>query len=181
MLADRDVLGDVHRQRRLTHARPRRDHDHLAVVQAVRHAIQLDEASRDSGDPAAALPELLDRLERAHDLLLHAGHLAFETILADGEDLLLHFIEEVVHLVLFLVGTPDAFRAGGDDLPQNKFLADDLEVVGHVRGRRHERVEIRDEGAAADRVEHVSITQRLRESNQVDALVRRSKARPATV
>ena len=94
----------------------RGDHDHLRFVQAVRHPVELGESSRDAGNAAAAFPELLDRFERAHHLLLHPGHLALEAILADRENLLLHLIEQVVHLVLLFVGAAHAFRAGGDDL-----------------------------------------------------------------
>ena len=61
---------------------------------------------------------------------------------------------------------------------ENVFLANDLEVVGDIRCRRDEGEKAGDKGGAADRVEDVSVAQNLRESDQVDALARHSKARP---
>ena len=49
---DRDVLGDVHRQRGLAHGRPRRDDDHFRAVQAVGHLVEIGEAGGEAGDPA---------------------------------------------------------------------------------------------------------------------------------
>ena len=164
------MLRDVHGQRRLSHARPRRDDDHLGFVQSIRHPVELGKAGGNSGDAAAPLIELLDRLDRLHHLVLHRQDLAFEAIFADGENLLLHFIEEIVHFILFLEGTPDAFRAGRDDLAQNVFVPDDFEVVTDVGGRGHERVEIRYQRRAADRFKQISVAQNLGERDQVDGL-----------
>ena len=144
----------------------------FAVVQPISHPIQFDETGGDPGDSTSTLPEFLDRLERAHDLLFHPGHLSFEAIFADRENLLFHFIEEVVDLILFFEGTPDAFGAGGDDLPEDVFLANDLKVVSNVRRRGHEGEKAGDERRAADGVEHISIAQNLREGDQVDPLRR---------
>ena len=141
-------------------------------MQAARHFVEHFEAGGDAGDAAAIRVERFDRLDRFHDLLAHGGHLAFESIFADREDFLLHFVEQIVHLVLFFEGATHALRAGGDDLAQDEFVPDDLEVVGHVRGRRHEGEEIRDRRRAADRVERIPIAQDLRERDQVDALAR---------
>ena len=65
LAVDRDMLRDIHRQRRFSHARSRRDDDHLGFVQAVGHPIELGEASGNPGDSAATLVELLDRFDRA--------------------------------------------------------------------------------------------------------------------
>ena len=64
LLLQHDVLHDVHRQRRLAHRRPRRDHDHFAAVQAVRHAVQIREAGRQPGQAALLLEEFFNRLDR---------------------------------------------------------------------------------------------------------------------
>ncbi len=81
-----------------------------------------------------------------------------------------HFVEQVVDLVLVVVGTARALGAGADDLAQNVFVADDLEVVADVCGRRDESEKAGDERRAADQVEQVPITQDLREGDEVDAL-----------
>ena len=67
----RDMLGDVHRQGRLAHARPRRDHDHFRGVQAARQAIKILEPGGEAGDAAMLLVKLFDRLDRVHDLVFH--------------------------------------------------------------------------------------------------------------
>ena len=73
-------------------------------------------------------------------------------------------------LVLFLERSADALGARGDDLPQDVFVADDLEVVGHVRRRRHEGEKAGYRRGAADSFQQVSIAQNLGEGDQVDAL-----------
>src|SRR5439155_22463307 len=95
-------------------------------------------------ETAFSLVELLDRLDRLHHLILHRKHLAFETVFADSENALLHFIEKIAHLILLLVSPAHALCGGRDDLPKNVFIANDLEVVLHVRGRWNEREQIRD-------------------------------------
>ncbi len=66
-----------------------------------RHPIELGEAGGNAGDSAAALVEFLDRLDRLHHLVFHRQHLTFEAVFAHRENLLLHFVEEIVHFVLF--------------------------------------------------------------------------------
>ena len=72
--------------------------------------------------------------------------------------------------VLLFVRAADALGGGGNDLSQNVFVANDLEVVLHVRRGRNEREKARDECRAADAVEEIPIAQDLRERDQVDAL-----------
>ena len=98
LLVDGDVFGNVHGERCFPHARARRDHDHFRRMQATRHPIELDEAGGDAGDAAFALVELLDRFDRFHYLVFHRQHLPFETVFADGENLLFHFVEKIVAL-----------------------------------------------------------------------------------
>ena len=129
VFVDRHVLGDVHGERGLAHARPRCDHDHLRWMQAARHPVEFDKAGGDSGDSAFALVKFLDRLDRFHDLILHGKHLTFEPVFADCEDLLFHFVEQIIHFVLLFVGAPHAFGRRRNDLAQNVFVANDLEIV----------------------------------------------------
>ena len=83
-----------------------------AGVQATGHAIELDEAGRKAGEAALLFLEFFDRLDRVHDLVFHGQDLALEAIFADRENLLLHFVEQVVDFILLLVGTARAFGAG---------------------------------------------------------------------
>jgi hypothetical protein len=75
-----------------------------------------------------------------------------------------------MHFILFFEGAPDALGAGRDDLAKNVFVADDLEVVGHVGRRRNEGEKAGHRGSAADRLEQIPIAQDLGKSDQVDAL-----------
>ena len=97
-------------------------------------------------------------------------HLTFETVFADRKNLLLYFIEQIVHFILLFERTAHAFSAGGDDLAQNVFVANDLEVVADIRRSRHKREKTRDERSAADGFEQVPVAENLREGDQVDAL-----------
>ena len=58
-----------------------------------------------------------------------------------GKNPLFHFIEQIAHVVLFFESAPHAFRGSGDDLAQNVFVADDLEVIPDICRGRHEREE----------------------------------------
>src|SRR6267378_711513 len=167
---DRHVLGNVHRQRSFSHARPRRDYDHFRSVHSARHPIEFDKAGRDSGDAAFTLIKFFDRLDRFHHLVLHRKHLAFEPVFADGENFLFYFVEKVSDLVLFFVSATNALGGGGDNGAQNVFVPDDLEVVTDVRGGRHEGEETRYQRRAADCFEQIPIAQHLGERDQIDRL-----------
>ena len=99
------------------------------------------------------------RFDRVHDLVLHGQDLALETIFADGENFLFYFVEKRSHFVLFLVGATHAFGAGDDDLAENIFVANDLEVVIDVRRGRDEGEKAGDERGAADCLEHILVAQ----------------------
>ena len=60
-LLQHDVLHDVHRQRRFAHRRPRRDDDHFAAVQTVRHPVQIREARRQPVQRSLAAEKILNR------------------------------------------------------------------------------------------------------------------------
>ena len=83
-----------------------------------------------------------------------------------------YFVEKIVHLVLFLVSAPNTLCRGSDDFAQNVFVANDVEVVLHVRRRWDEREQARDKCGAAHAFEQIPITQHLRERDQVDRLPR---------
>ena len=47
---ERDMLGDVHRERRFAHAGSRGDDDHFGRVQAVGHLVEFGEPGRQAGE-----------------------------------------------------------------------------------------------------------------------------------
>ena len=91
--------------------------------------------------------------------------MAFETILAHSENPLLHLIEEIVDFVLFLVRATNALSRSGDDLSQNVFIANNLEVITDIGGGRNKRVKACDKSRPANGLEQIPIAQNLRESD----------------
>jgi len=59
-----------------------------------------------------------------------------ETVVAYPENIVFYFIEKRPHFALFLVSAAHAFGASEDNLAENIFVADDLEVVVDIRRRR---------------------------------------------
>src|SRR4029077_5509979 len=126
----------------------------------------------DSSDSTFALVKLLDRLDRFHDLVFHRKHLAFEAVFANGEDSLFYFVEQIIDFILFLVSAPNTFRGGRNDFAQDVFVANNLEIVLHVRCSWNEREKAGDERRAAYAIEKMPITQHLGERDQIDRLPR---------
>ncbi len=143
-----------------------------AGVQSAGQAIQFDEASREPGNATTPLPKFLDGFDRIHHLFFHGQELAPETIVADLENIVFYFIEKRSHFALFLVGAAHAFGAGGDDLAENIFVADDLEVVVDIRCRRDKGEQTGHERGAADCFQHILVAQHLGEGNEIDRLTR---------
>src|ERR1041385_6390084 len=141
-------------------------------MQAAGHAVELDKSSRDSGDAAFPLVELLDRLDGLHCMVFHREHLAFEPVFAHGENALFHFVEQIIYLVLFLVSASNTLGGGGNDFTQDVFVANDVEVVADVCSGWNEGEKTSDKCSAADAVEKVPIAQHLSKRDQVDRLSR---------
>jgi len=99
------VLGNVHRERRFAHRRPRGDDEHLRPVQSVAHLIEGGEARGKSGESAAIGVELLDGVDGRHHLVLHAGHAVLVALLRDLHHPRLHLVEQHGHLVLLVVAS----------------------------------------------------------------------------
>src|SRR5207247_10422982 len=117
------------------------------------HSVELNKSSGDSSDAAFTLVKLLNRLDGVHHLVFHREHLAFEAVFAHGENALFHFVEQIVYLVLFLVSAANALGGGRNDLPQNVFVANDVEVVPDICGGRDKGEKAGDKCGAADAVE----------------------------
>src|SRR5436190_15824965 len=130
------MFRDVHGKRGLAHAWPSGNDNHLGGVQSAGESIQFDETSREPGNSTTALPKFFDRFERPHHLFFHGQELARETIVADLENIMFYFVEQRPHFTLFLVSAAYPFGASDDDLAEDVFVANDLEVVINIRGRR---------------------------------------------
>ena len=142
LLVQRHVLGDVHGQRGLAHARPGGDHDHFAPMQAAGHLVQVGETrwpSRSSmpwrwWNSSIVLMAFLTRSLIVLDVVLDPGF-------ADPQDVPLHLVQQRVHLALVIVDPRHHLRAGLDHFAQQEFLPHDIQVIlrlaaeGTVSGR----------------------------------------------
>jgi hypothetical protein len=124
-----DVLDDVHRERGLSHARPRRDDDHLAVLQAVEHVVELEEAGLEPRWPRFSI---ISKTSCSDVSMRHHRPPTF--FWAMSKIFLLRLVEHQVGLLVRGVGVAEDVVAGGDELAQQRLLADDAGVVRAVRG-----------------------------------------------
>ena len=118
-LVQRDMLGDVDRERGLAHRRPRGEHHHVAGLEARGHAIEVDEAGRHTRDVVRVVGHFADAIHELDGKRVHA----LETLLqaraffADVEDLLFGFVEDLVdRLALRVEGVGRDFFAGDTSL-----------------------------------------------------------------
>src|SRR3954447_19063235 len=89
------MLRDVQHERRFSHRRTRGDDDEIRRLEARRELIEVVEATRHARDRLAAALKRLDTLHRRPHQLLDACEAASTLLLADLEDLLLGFIEQL--------------------------------------------------------------------------------------
>ena len=123
--------------------RPRRDDDHFAAVQAVRHLVQV----RQSPWPGrSASPLRLKKFSIVPMALLTSSlvvsTLALHARFVDAQNVALHLVQQRVHLALVIINPPDDVRAGLDHFPQQEFFADDVEVIAKGSPRSAPRPEV---------------------------------------
>ena len=111
-----------------------------------------------------------DPLEALLQQPLDVGEVARDTLLREVEDDLLGAVDEVGRLAGPVLAEPRDLRPGPDEAAQRGHLAHDPRVVGGVRGRRHERRELVDAGAAADLLQLAALLERVDERDRVDGL-----------
>ena len=164
------VLGDVQAERRLPHRGTRGDDDEVALLQAARHLVEVDEAGGDAGDELAALGELVDGAEALLDDLPDLDEALPDPPFRDVEDGLLGPVQQHGRLVLRLVrGVHDAV-AGVDQVPEDRLLLDDARPVLDV-GQPRETVEQgREVRGAPDRLQRRAARELVLERDQVDRL-----------
>jgi hypothetical protein len=85
-------------KRGLAHGRARGQDDHVAGLQARRHAVEVVEAGGHARDVVRVVGHLLDAVQQLHDQAVHAleALLHPRAFLADVEDLLLGLVEDLV-------------------------------------------------------------------------------------
>ena len=105
-------------------------------------------------------------------MFLHSQELAPETVVADLENIVFYFIKERPYFALFLVSAAHPFGASEDDLAENIFVADDLEVVVDIRRRRDKGEQTGHERGAPDCFQHILVAQCLGEGDEIDRLAR---------
>ena len=141
----------VHRLR-LPEPRPRRHHDHLARVQAVRGGVEVREAGGHAQRHAAAGGDGVDLVHRGLQQLFEGDVVFARAALGDLVDRRLGAVDDVVDLAALgaVVAELDDPGSGLDEAPQRGLLGDDLGVVRGVRGGgdgRDQRVQV---GGAAE-------------------------------
>jgi hypothetical protein len=167
------VLGDVDRERRLAHRRPRGQHHEITRLQAGSHTIEVHEAGRHPRDVVGVVGHLLHAIEQVdHELvhsleaLLHAG-----AFLPDVEDLLLGFVQDLVdRLALRVEGGGGDLVAGSHQFAQDGALTHDLGVASDVGCAGHvlrQRVEV---GQAAGFLGLAQVLQVLEHRDHVSGL-----------
>jgi len=146
----RDVLGDIERERGLAHRGTPGDDDQLARLQARGLGVEVVEAGRHPGDVGGivAVVEVIDALQHAreHRLDLLQPHAVPGAGLADLENARLGLVQELPHLL-----AARAERALGDlggdlgEAPLHRALAHQLRVapdVERARGVLRQRPEV---------------------------------------
>jgi hypothetical protein len=166
---ERDVLGDVERERGLAHGGPGGHDAEVAGVQAAGHFIELGEAGADALDALAGVEEGIDaafvaieNLRRGHQAALHAGFAEFEQgLLGAGQDRvgLLFPQQAAVHHVL----------RSEDDAPQNGLVLDDADVAVEVGDVGQAVVERHEVAEAVAGFELVELHQLVGDGDTVDA------------
>src|SRR5438132_1656001 len=77
---------------------------------------------------------------------------------------------QAVDFVLFLVRAPNALGRSGDDLSQNVFIANNLEVITDIGGGRNKRIKACNKSRATDGLEQIPIAENLGEGDQINRL-----------
>ena len=171
----RDVFCDVDCQRRLAHRRARGQHDHVACLKARCHAVKVNKAGRHTRDVVRVVGHFGHAIEQFDHQGIHTLESLFHarTFLADVEDFLLGFVEDLVDsLALCVEGVGRDFVAGRNQLTQDRTLANNLGVPPDVACARNilsERIQI---NKAADFVGLAKILQVLVDSDHVRRLAR---------
>ena len=147
---DRDVLGDVERERRLSHAGPGGEDDQLRIVQPAGEVVEIDEAGF---QPAVGMLMLHAGIDAGQRLVQHVAHrpdLRVALGVEDAKHALLGPGEHLAGVDRRLVRFLDDVGAGVNQRAEHRLVADDAGVVLGVGGRGHFLAQLEQVGGAAD-------------------------------
>ncbi len=163
------MLGDVERKGGLAHGRSGGDDDHLALLEAVGRLIEIEKAGLYAGDELAVL-----RFESAVGFLQKPFEVAgfvFAAGVAQLEDLLLGFFQQILHGVAGVVAVVQDVAGRIDQVAQHRLVAHDLGVIGGAGGTGHGLGQLHEIIDAADLFELLLVLEALIELDHVDRLL----------
>jgi hypothetical protein len=169
-LHQRDVLGDVQRERRLAHAGAGREDHEVGRVDPRQLLVEVREPRRLPRGGAGVLRQLLDAeqllVHDLRDLVPAAGPAA----LAERGDLARGSVEELAHVVWLQVGLGREVGGDPDELPEHRLLADDARVERQVRRGRRVLRQLRDVAGPAEPIGLLAAEDPLGHGDEVDRL-----------
>lgn len=104
----------------------------------------------------------------AIDRILDGDRVSFQRTLADLQNLLLGGVHKPVHFLGILIGLLNQCGRLDNDLAQEVFVLENVEVENQIRRRGHGGGHLGEISAPASLVEHAAIMQLLRHSDQVN-------------
>ena len=170
VVGDRHVLGDVHRHRRLPHARPGGEDHKLGVVEPATEGVELREPGLHAAERLLVLHAGIHPLEHLAEHLVDRGRVGGAAVLEDREDLRFRPGEELLRLVGRVVGIAEDVGAGVDQRAEERFVADDLRVVRRMGGVGHRLHDLCDRRHAADPFEIPLRSESVEDDRRVDPL-----------
>ena len=157
-------------ERRFPHGGARGHDDEVALLQAARLLVEVDEAGGQPGDQLLALGELVDGAEALLDDLPDADEALPDAVLGDVEDRLLRAVEDESGLVLRLVGVLGDAVAGVDQVPEDGLLLDDPAPLLDVRDARHPVDERGQVGGAPHRLQRLHAHELVLQGDEINGL-----------
>ncbi len=128
--ADGCILRDIDRPGGFAHGRARGDDDELRLLEAAGHAVEVGEVGFKAGDFAVAFgEEVVDRAEGVADDLGDRSEAALDAVLGDFEQLGLGGVEHVEGVIRLVGGLSDGLGANHDELPEQRLVLDDADVL----------------------------------------------------
>ena len=145
---DGDVIGDICRERRLSHRRARRENNKFRAVQAAEHSVEIDKTGRDASD--TPFRARVDNMEDVLHKVVHRLNTICSAIVVDGEDFLFGLRDELFRLGFGIVRLIEDLFARLNELSANRVLLNNFGVVDGVRGYLNGRHKFREILFAAD-------------------------------
>ncbi len=165
-----DVLRNVQREGRLSHARASGDDDEVRGLEARGLEVELLEARGHAGHVLLALVEALDVLERVLEDPADGQRAAFQSPLGEAEDPSLGVVDEPLHVLLGLERLGDDLGRRLDQLAKHRHVPDDVGIGAEVRGDRGLLHEQGQRCRPAHEVDLAAAAQLLAKGDHVDGL-----------